>query len=470
MACVSNTAENEIPVTTTSKEALALYNEGMTHFDKGNFTEAIKNFEQAVEEDPNFGMAYLHMSWSFAITGDWTKYRELLNKATQATGLSDEEQLIILCDKADIDGDLDKQKEITDKLTAMYPDNAMVLMLNGMYYSRKNEHEKATEWYKKATTQSPSFGNYFQLGWSYYQSENYKEALSNFQKLVAMAPANASVLSGLGMTFKQMGKLDEAVQNFDKALAIDPNLTWALSSQGDTYLLMDKPDKAKSNYQRLLESASDNNERWAAHARLASCYIQENQLEDAYGELSKASQVFEDAQDDSSLWVSYHRRGDYCILWGESKKAKQDYDTWIAMVEKSAQPAEYKNIRKADYYLNMVRLALMVNDVDKAKSIEQQLKTEKLTEHSAYHKIQGLIATAEGRCDDALAHFDSLPNNAGFTNALRKARAYACKGDTESAITAYQQALGNPSVDFIALMVKKQAQEGLDSLAKMTAK
>jgi len=478
ITCVSNADNNEIPVTTNSAEARALYNEGMTLFDKGNFKQAIEKFEHAVNKDPNFGTAYLYMGISFAYEGDEKKADELVNKAALATGLSKAEQLIIQWAKAGNDDDRNKQKEITDELTAMHPNNATVQLLTGMYYSEINKHEKATEFYEKAVKQSPTFANYDALACSYFSVENYNEALSTYQKMVEMAPENVSALRGTGLAYKQLGKLDEAIQNLDKALSINPYLSWVRSNLGDSYILVDMPEKAKYHYQKLLESATDNIERRQAHYRLVGYYVVKNQLEEGYKELLKVSQMFEDAQEDQHLWGNYHRRGDYCILWDEATKAKQDYDIWIEMVDKSQEPDEYRNNQRANYYLNMVRLALMDNDVDKAKSINQefrQLKIDNLKETKPYRKIQGLIAAAEGRYDEALAAFEKTtsPSSRNATTTMRIARAYEGKGDIEKARAHYQEILDSPGLGYYAfpyLLCRRQAKERLASLSEMTTK
>ena len=55
-------AGEKIPVTTSSKEALAEFLEGRTLVDNLRLTDAIPHFQKAVAQDPGFALAHLYLA------------------------------------------------------------------------------------------------------------------------------------------------------------------------------------------------------------------------------------------------------------------------------------------------------------------------------------------------------------------------------------------------------------------------
>ena len=105
----------EIPVTTSSKEALNFFLEGRDKLESGqNPAEAISLFEKAIQKDPDFARAYLYRSQS---GGGYNIFRQNLDKAVSLISkVSEGEKLEILYTQASADGNGQKQKEYLDQL------------------------------------------------------------------------------------------------------------------------------------------------------------------------------------------------------------------------------------------------------------------------------------------------------------------------------------------------------------------
>ena len=73
----------EVPVTTTSKEARDLFMQGRDKLDNSEAVAASALFDQAIQKDPNFAMAYLYRSQS---GGGFPVFRKNLDKAVIMTG------------------------------------------------------------------------------------------------------------------------------------------------------------------------------------------------------------------------------------------------------------------------------------------------------------------------------------------------------------------------------------------------
>jgi eukaryotic-like serine/threonine-protein kinase len=67
--------------TTPSLEALKAYSLGLSKFDRGDQSGAIPLFQQAIELDPDFAMAYVDLGRSYNVLGEYSRQAEPLRKA-----------------------------------------------------------------------------------------------------------------------------------------------------------------------------------------------------------------------------------------------------------------------------------------------------------------------------------------------------------------------------------------------------
>ncbi len=73
---LSNTsfAQREIPVSSTNKKAVKLYNAGREYYDTRNNELAEANFLEAISRDPNFIEAQLLLAYLYTENRDLTKF------------------------------------------------------------------------------------------------------------------------------------------------------------------------------------------------------------------------------------------------------------------------------------------------------------------------------------------------------------------------------------------------------------
>src|ERR1035437_1278892 len=109
----------EVPVTSSSKEALSLFLDGRAKSDDNEFVAAASLFDKAIQADPNFAMAYLYRAQS---GGGYNIFRQNLDKAISLIGkVSEGEKLEIQYSQASADGNGQKQKEYLDQLLKAFP-------------------------------------------------------------------------------------------------------------------------------------------------------------------------------------------------------------------------------------------------------------------------------------------------------------------------------------------------------------
>src|SRR5258708_36501144 len=116
---LAQTKTSELSITTSSKPALALFQQAREKMDNAEITAAVPLLDEAIQKDPNFAMAYAYRALA---GGGFNVLRQNLEKAV---GLADKvspgERHWILAQEAQFDGNLPKAKEHGDALLKLYP-------------------------------------------------------------------------------------------------------------------------------------------------------------------------------------------------------------------------------------------------------------------------------------------------------------------------------------------------------------
>ena len=68
------TTATDIPVTSSSEEAIALFEKGREALDFGRTDDARTLFEEAISLDPDFALANRYRAFTAISAGDWRKY------------------------------------------------------------------------------------------------------------------------------------------------------------------------------------------------------------------------------------------------------------------------------------------------------------------------------------------------------------------------------------------------------------
>ena len=93
-----STASDRMPITTSSPEARALFEEGVVDWENLHIKKALQHWQAAIDKDPNFLLAHLYISERII---DPEQQAAELRKATalmgSATPLSRRQTLILVC-------------------------------------------------------------------------------------------------------------------------------------------------------------------------------------------------------------------------------------------------------------------------------------------------------------------------------------------------------------------------------------
>ncbi len=141
----------EMPITTSSEEALDLFKKGRSLAESYRLREAAQYFEKTIAKDSNFAMAYYHLAF---LQPSNDKAFSYLNKAfTLVEKVSQGEKIFLLAlQAAAVQGNLSKAKELLEKLVEMYPRDKRVHHTFGSHYYGwgNQQYDNALAEYRRA--------------------------------------------------------------------------------------------------------------------------------------------------------------------------------------------------------------------------------------------------------------------------------------------------------------------------------
>ena len=156
--------------TTSSLEALQAYSLGWkTQWVKGDSAAAVPFFQQAIQLDPNFAMAYASLGTSYWVIAETSLGAENMNKAyALRERASMREKFYIESHYHDfVTGDMEKTRQVCELWTQTYPRDDVPKIVLGVVYSKLGQYDKLLAENREALGLRSSAVNYANLADSY---------------------------------------------------------------------------------------------------------------------------------------------------------------------------------------------------------------------------------------------------------------------------------------------------------------
>ncbi|MDQ7822414.1 MAG: tetratricopeptide repeat protein [Candidatus Eremiobacteraeota bacterium] len=185
---------------TSRSEAIKYYLQGVTKNKEGKFSEAIENFNRAIELEPDFASAYADRAYSKNSIKDFRDAAEDSCKAItfrNNTALPDELKVLkyylvynILGYSYDELGDYRKAIDIYTEGIRLKPDYQSLYRNRGVVYCHLGEHKKAIEDFNEAIRLKPEARYYAARGRCWMHLGDKEKALADSQKALEIDPAD----------------------------------------------------------------------------------------------------------------------------------------------------------------------------------------------------------------------------------------------------------------------------------------
>ena len=274
---------------TENVKAYDLYLQGRNTLRNGHSQDAYKQavglFEQAIDKDPNFALAYTGLADSSLLMYGETKESVWAQKATlsaqQAERLSSSLPEVHLSLGSVYSTTGKNTQAVTELKRALElaPNSDEAYRNLGDAYSRSGQTDEAIAAFQKAVAaNSYNWSNHISLGNAYLGLGDNAKALPEFQKVIEIAPDNPMGYEGLGSVNLRQGKWGEAIPQYQKALALAPDSA-TYSNLGTAYFWLKNYDQATKMYEKAVEMTPNSEEllgnlgdayRWSGHSDQAA--------------------------------------------------------------------------------------------------------------------------------------------------------------------------------------------------------
>jgi TolB-like protein/Flp pilus assembly protein TadD len=218
---------------TENPQAHELYLKGRYFWNKRttqNLEKAIGFFQQAIDLDPNYALAYAGLGDAHSIVPIYagTPPKDDVPKALAAAR---------------------KAVEIDDSLAEAHTSLANALVMNLQLATAEREFRRAIELNPNYATAHQWFGE------SLFGEGRYPEALAELERAHELDPLSLIINASYGMVLAGAGRTAEAIDQLHKAIDLEPNLIAAHSMLGQTLEEEGKVSEAITEYDKVRELA-----------------------------------------------------------------------------------------------------------------------------------------------------------------------------------------------------------------------
>jgi adenylate cyclase len=235
-------------------------------FTRRKFHNAILMFRKAIEQDPNFALAYAGMADAYSLLYQWAD--------------SSEENV-------------GKANEASIKAITLDPDSAEANAARGTALAISGKHEEAERAFENAILLNPSlYEAYYFYGRDTLSQGKFEKAARLFNDACRVNPEDYQAPSFLSMAYAELGRENErmeaarkTVENAEKHVDLHPDDGRALAFGAYALVELGQTERARDWARRALEA--DTNEP-AIIYNVACMYAQLGELDEAIDLLDRA--------------------------------------------------------------------------------------------------------------------------------------------------------------------------------------
>jgi eukaryotic-like serine/threonine-protein kinase len=293
---------------TENPEAYRLYLKGRHHWNKWTeegFCKAIEYFQQAIEKDPNYALAYTGLADSYVLLG-WNSYlppKEVYPKGKAAAAAA-----------LQLDPDLAEAHTSVAALSWLHDwqwEEAQTefrtsLELNPAYPTANHwyaefemtmgRHEEALARVRNGQELDPlSLIINVAVGWNLYNARRYDEAIEQLRRTIELEPNYPVTYWILGLLLRKTGSYELAIAEGEKGVKLSGGSPLMRAALAHTLGAAGKAEEALQTLADLTELAK---KKYVAHYFLAGIHI-------GLGDNERAIEYLEKSYQEHSHWLIY---------------------------------------------------------------------------------------------------------------------------------------------------------------------
>ena len=225
---------------------------GEENFIRKEFTEAITNYDKAIELDPNNHVLYHNRGDA---KSKLKQHEDAIADYDKAIELDPEDASAYYnrgISKSDLKQDEDAIADY-DKAIELDPEDASAYYNRGISKSNLKQYEDAIADYDKAIELDPEKDSaYNNRGVLKSNLKQYEDAIADYDKVIELEPEDASAYYNRGISKSNLKQYKDAIADYDKAIELNPKKANAYNGRGNVYQKTGQPDKAINDFLKLV--------------------------------------------------------------------------------------------------------------------------------------------------------------------------------------------------------------------------
>lgn len=424
------TLPDKVPVTTSSDEARALYEEGLALADNLHFIEANEAFAKAVEIDRNFAMAYLRLAQTSQSAAAFFKAVGLAED--NAKNGTEGEQLYIRALIAGAENDQAMQLESSIALMSMYPKDERTHMQVANYLTGQQNFADAIKHYGHATAINPEFAAAFNaLGYAHRNNDNLAGAREAFARYVELIPDEANPYDSYAELLLEMGEYDESIENYRKAIAINANFISAYAGITINQSLKGDAEAAQAAATDMLGAARNSGQKQGAMFRSVTSHLFAGNVEAALAVSEERFAAAEAEGNHATMGAIHEYMGDIVTVAGDGAKGLEYFASALAHRQESNINDANKAQAERAYQFKAAIAAMVDGDIETLAS--------RAAEYTA-------AAEASGTASERLRVHELAGYLAAVNEDFKTSAAELSQASQLNPIVLYWSALANKSI------------------------
>jgi serine/threonine-protein kinase len=230
---------------TASEPAQLAYWKARAHFDRqdlaGNIQAALNEFENAIELDPRFAIAYAgraEAQWAMYTQTNDRQWAERAVESTQTAVRLEPGRPSVVYTAALTSfraGRFDDSLREVERALTLQPTYEDAMRLRARVLERLGRiDEGLAEFNRVAAIRPNSVSLHTDMGLALYGASRYADALRSFEKAIALSPSSSVSLARAGAASQMLGDNTRALDYYQRANAIQPRAE-TFSSMGTIY-------------------------------------------------------------------------------------------------------------------------------------------------------------------------------------------------------------------------------------------
>jgi len=231
-------------------EAIAYIKRGMAWFEKNDYEQAIKEFNEAIRLDPKYALAYWNRGKAWLAKSDYDQaildYGRAIQLDPTDASAYESRGYAWFC-KEDYD------EAIKDYNEAIRLDSQTTYFYRGSAWLRKKDYNKAIKDYNEAIrldSQNSFFITSRGNVWS--RMKDYDKAIKDYDQSIRLYPKDASVYTSRGDAWFACHYYDNAIKDYDQAIRLDPKYARAYNNRGDAWFAKQEYSNAIRDYDQAI--------------------------------------------------------------------------------------------------------------------------------------------------------------------------------------------------------------------------